>query len=69
MDQSSTTNCVVWMKTNSVSNYTLSVQKYVIHKTNIRARVKDIIPSLFQSCLRKMNRQIGNFSNMEDEEK
>ena len=47
MDQNSTINCVVWVKANSVSNYTLSVQKYVIHKTNIRARIKNIIPSLF----------------------
>ena len=40
MDQNSTINFVVWVKANSVSNYTLSVQKYFIHKTNIRARLE-----------------------------
>ena len=37
-------------------------------KINIKARVKSIIPSLFQSCLRKMNKQIGKIDKQIDKE-
>ena len=46
MEQDSTKNHVVLVKTDRVSKYTLSA-KVVIHKINIKARVKNIIPSLF----------------------
>ena len=47
MEQGSTKNRVVLVKTYGVSKYRPSVQKIVIHKINIKAHVKTIIPSLF----------------------
>ena len=43
-------------------------KNYVTRKINIKARVKNIIPSLFQSCLRKMNQQIGKIDKYIDKE-
>ena len=47
MEQDSTKNRVVFVKAGRVSKYMLSVQNYNIHKVNIKARLKNIIPSLF----------------------
>ena len=47
MKQDSTKNHLTFEKTNLVSKYTHSLLKYAIHNINIKARVKNIIPSLF----------------------
>ena len=47
MEQDSTKNRVLLVKTSRVSKYTISMQNYVIQKINIKARVKHVILSLF----------------------
>ena len=47
MEQDSTKNHVLLVKTSRVSKCTISMQNYVIHKINIWARVKNVILSLF----------------------
>ena len=56
MEQDSSKNRLALVKTNRVSKYMLSAQKlccsYYEYK---KARVRNIVPSLHQLCLRKMN--------------
>ena len=46
MKQDSTKNHLALAKTNRVPKYMLSVQKLSFHNINIKARVKNIVPSL-----------------------
>ena len=59
MKQHSTKNHLALAK--AILNSCFLCKNYAIHNINISARVKNIIPSLFQSCLRKI-------INIEDKE-